>query len=345
MNALGYIDLRSDTITQPTPEMREAMYHAVVGDDVYYDDPTTTELEREGARILGKEAALYVPSGTMSNQLGVLCHTRPGDEIILGEKSHIFEHEVGAAAVLAGVSMRALRYPGTMPDPDMIRAAIRPDDIHEPATALICMENALANGQVVPLDIMRQVYSLAGEHGLPVHLDGARIFNAAASLGVDVGEITRYCDTVNCCLSKALCAPVGSLFAGSDQIVKQARRWRKLLGGGMRQTGFMAAAGLVALREMPKRLLADHANALYLADKLASLDGVKVMADRLDINMVYFTIQRPERLLAHLPDKLQEKRIRICPRTVDGEWRWVTHNDIERTDIDTAVACLAEMIG
>lgn len=344
MDVLGRIDLRSDTVTQPTQAMREAMYHAVVGDDVYRDDAATNELERVGANILGKEAALFVPSGTMSNQIGLLCHTGRGDEVILGERSHIFEHEVGAAAVLSGVSLRTLCYPNTIPVPEMIERAIRPDDIHEPSTALICMENALANGRVVPLETMQEVYAIAQAHDLSVHLDGARLFNAAAALGVDVKKLTEQCDTVSCCLSKGLCAPAGSLFAGQVKTVERARKWRKLLGGGMRQTGFLAAAGLVALRDMPEQLRTDHENAVYLAGKLDALNGVEVAWDRLAINMVFFTIRHQEALLRTLPERLEARNIYICPRTTDGEWRWVTHYGVGQDDIDQAVEALRTLI-
>lgn len=344
MNVLGYIDLRSDTVTQPTDAMRSAISEAMVGDDVYHDDAATNELERVGAEILGKEAALFVSSGTMANQLALLCQTNRGDEIILGEKSHIFEHEVGAAAVLSGVNVRALCFPNTEPDADMIAAAIRQDDIHEPPTTLICIENALANGRVVPADTMRRVYALAQSRQLPVHLDGARLFNAAVALQTDVRKLTQYCDTLNCCLSKGLCAPVGSLFAGDAKTVQRARKWRKLLGGGMRKTGFMAAAGLVALRDMPQRLHVDHENARYMAQRLSALQGVEVRHDRLHINMVYFVIERPETLLASLPERLLAQHIRICERTVEGEWRWVTHHDILRKDVDAAVDALKKII-
>ena len=239
---MRYIDLRSDTVTRPTLAMRAAMAAAEVGDDVYGDDPTVNELEALAAETLGFEAALFVTSGTMGNQLGIMSQTRRGDEIIAGANSHIFMHEVGAAAVLSGVTVRQVDYPNCIPVPAMVEAAIRPDDIHEPPTSLICLENALANGRLVPVETMAEIRRIADEHGLNVHLDGARVFNAAAALGVDVKEITRYADSVSCCLSKGLCAPVGAIFAGRAETVKRARKCRKLLGGGMRQAGILAAA-------------------------------------------------------------------------------------------------------
>lgn len=343
MNELGFIDLRSDTVTHPTREMRQAMFEAVVGDDVYHDDPDTNELEKTAAEILGKEAALFVPSGTMGNQLGVLVNTQRGQEIILGSEAHIFVHEVGGAAVIAGVSMKTVCFDGDLPEPDKIEAAIRPEDIHQPETGLICLENALSNGKVVPQETMKAVYEIAKKHNLPVHLDGARIFNAAISQGIDVREITQYTDTVNVCVSKGLCAPIGSIFAGSADAVKRARKWRKLLGGGMRQTGFMAAPALIAIRDMPKRLPEDHENAHYMAEKLAQIEQVTVKSDRVDINMVFFTIEREKELLDKLPDLLAEDKI-LINELEDGEWRWVTHIDIDKADIDKAVGKLGEVL-
>ena len=251
---MNYIDLRSDTVTKPTLAMRAAMAAAEVGDDVYGDDPTVNELERLAAEMLGKEAAMFVTSGTMGNQLGIMSQTRRGDEIIAGAQSHIVMHEVGAAAVLSGVSIRQIDYPNCVPVPEMIAARIRPDDIHEPPTALICIENALANGRVVPLETMAEIRRIADANNLPIHMDGARVFNAATALGVDVKEITQYTDTLSCCLSKGLCSPVGAIFAGPKATVARARKWRKLLGGGMRQAGILAAAGIISLKDMTKRL-------------------------------------------------------------------------------------------
>lgn len=338
------IDLRSDTVTQPTQAMRDAMYQASVGDDVYQDDPTVNELEQAAAEILGKERALFVTSGTMGNQLGIMTQTQRGEEIIVGAHAHIHMHEVGAAAVLSGVNMRILDYPSCMPDVRMIENAIRPDDIHEPRTALICVENALANGRVVPLDTMEQIYRLAKKNRIPVHLDGARLFNAAAALGTDVKEITQYCDTVSCCLSKGLCAPVGSIFAGPAKLVEKARRYRKMLGGGMRQCGFLAAAGLIAIRDMPKRLHVDHENARYMADELDRIPSVSVMRDQLDINMVFFNITASKKTIDKLPDRMLEKGVKVGGYE-EGAFRWVANNDVSREDIDTAVAVLRDCLG
>lgn len=341
---MNLIDLRSDTVTQQTPEMREAMFKAAVGDDVYQDDPTVNELEETAARILGKEAALFVTSGTMGNQLGLLTQTRRGDEIIAGADCHIVMHEVGAAAVLSGVNIRQLTYPNSIPQPEKIEAFIRPDDIHEPPTALICVENALANGRVVPLETMAGVRRVADAHGIPVHLDGARVFNAATALGCDVKEIAKYADSVSCCLSKGLCAPVGSIFASTNENVARARKYRKMLGGGMRQAGFLAAAGLIAIKDMPGRLAEDHSNAKYMAQRLAALPGVEVDLDSVEIDMVFFKLDRDEKLRVALPDLMLEKGVIIGGEEL-GEFRFVTHYGVTRSDVDRAVDAFAALIG
>lgn len=341
---MRYIDLRSDTVTQPTQAMRDAMHIAEVGDDVYQDDPTVNALEALAAEMLGKEAALFVPSGTMGNQLALMCRTDRGDEVIVSADCHIFMHEVGAAAVLSGANLKQLSFKNGVYDAKLIEKAIRSDDIHEPKTALICMENALANGRVVPVEIMEEVYSLAKKRGIPVHLDGARVFNAAAALDVDVKEITKNCDTVSCCLSKGLCAPVGTVLAGDAATVARARKYRKMLGGGMRQCGFLAAAGILSLKEMTKRLREDHENAAYMAKRLAGLKGVEVDQASVQINMVFFKLDRPAGLIAGLPEKMLEKGIRINGMEY-GEFRFVTSNDVSRADVDYAVDTFAELIG
>ena len=340
---MRYIDLRSDTVTRPTLAMRAAMAAAEVGDDVYGDDPTVNELEALAAETLGFEAALFVTSGTMGNQLGIMSQTRRGDEIIAGANSHIFMHEVGAAAVLSGVTVRQVDYPNCIPVPAMVEAAIRPDDIHEPPTSLICLENALANGRLVPVETMAEIRRIADEHGLNVHLDGARVFNAAAALGVDVKEITRYADSVSCCLSKGLCAPVGAIFAGRAETVKRARKCRKLLGGGMRQAGILAAAGILALKEMPKRLSEDHANAKRLAELLSQIDGVSIDKDSVEINMVFFKLDRSAELKAALPEKMKQHGILINPEEL-GEFRFVTNNDVSAKYVEFVAGTFASLL-
>ena len=336
---MEFIDLRSDTVTHPTDAMREAMAVAQVGDDVCGDDPTVNELERLAADMTGKEAALFVPSGTFGNQVALLTHCKQGQEVILGEACHIVQHEVGAAAVIAGVQLRPIPDPGGCLDREAVSRRIRPEDIHYPETGLICMENAHSDGQVVPLTAMRAVYDLAGENGLPVHLDGARLFNAATCLGVDAPEITRYCDTVMFCLSKGLCAPVGSMVAGDKEWIELARKNRKLMGGGMRQAGILAAAGIIALTDMTKRLHEDHDRARRLADALSRVSGIEVDPDALDINMVYVKIDTalsPQAMVA----RCRERGVLIYPPE-DGRMRLVTHYWIDDDGVKTAVDVLA----
>ena len=339
------IDLRSDTVTQPTPEMRQAMFDAIVGDDVYGDDPTVNKFEALAAEMLGKESAMFVPSGTMGNQVSVMTHTRRGDEIILSDASHIAVHEGGGAAALSQVMLRPLHYDNVLPEPEKIRAAIREHgNVHYPRTGLICVENPLAVGNVVPLETLKEIYDIAKEHKIPVHMDGARIFNAAEALGVEASEIAKYCDSVNVCISKGLCAPVGSVVAGSREFIEEARRNRKILGGGMRQCGVLAAAGIIAFEKMSKRLGEDHANAKYMAEKLSKIDGVTLDMSSVEINMVFFKLDRPADVINTLPDKMLAENI-LINGIEDGEFRFVTHNDISKQDIDTAIEVFAKIIG
>lgn len=336
---MRYIDLRSDTVTMPTEDMRNSMLNAEVGDDVYGDDPTVKQLEDLAAKMVGKEAAIFVPSGTMGNQLAVLTHTRRGNEIILEEHCHIVEHEVGASAVISGVQLRTLRgINGVMQERDVL-AAIREDDIHYPVTGLICLENALSNGKVIDLPHMKSIYKIGVNHGIPVHLDGARLFNAATSLKVDVKEIAACADSVMFCLSKGLCAPIGSMLAGKKDFIERARKNRKLLGGGMRQAGVIAAPGIIALEKMTKRLDVDHANAKYFAEKLGFIDHFNILDDFLDINMVFFTIDQNFIDSATLVDYLHKKGIKINP-IEGGLYRFVTNNDVTRKDIDYVIDCI-----
>ena len=337
------IDLRSDTVTQPTNKMREKMFNAVVGDDVYDDDITVKELESYTAALLNKEAALFVPSGTFGNQLSLLTHTKRGDEVIVGSDSHILFHEVGAASVIAGVQLRPLEAFGGRFDIKKLENLIREDDIHYPDTGLICVENAHGNGSVISLEKMEEIYNLAKNKNVPVHLDGARIFNAAASLNVEAKEIAKHCDSLMFCISKGLCAPIGSLVVGTKEFILKAKRNRKLMGGGLRQAGFLAAAGLVSLKDMVKRLDEDHENAKYLASQLNSFDFISVIYDRLDINMVFFTM--PDSIITEnlFISKLLEKGIKING-TECGEYRFVTNNDISKEDIDYVIKTIKEII-
>ena len=339
-----WIDLRSDTVTQPTQQMREAMYTAQVGDDVYGDDPTVVELERTAAEMMGKEAALFVASGTMGNAVAVMSHTQRGDEILLSDTAHIVAHEVGGAAVLSQAFIHTLHFENGIFDSEQIRAAIRDrNNIHFPRTGMICVEEPLATGKVVPLEALQQVYSMAQEEGIPVHMDGARIFNAATALKVDVKEIAACADSVMFCLSKGLCAPVGSLLVGSREYIERARKNRKMLGGGMRQCGFLAAAGLVALKVMSKRLQEDHDNARYMAERLQKMPGVSLDLDSVEINMVFFRLDAPAQLIHSLPEKMLEAGVKING-VEDGEFRFVTTHDTSREDIDRALDLFEKFI-
>ena len=332
------IDFRSDTVTRPTKEMREAT--AIVGDDVYQDDPTIKELEELAAKMTGKEASLFVTSGTMGNQLSIYVQTARGDEIIVGKSAHIKNYEVGASAVISGVSYHLIQEIDGMMPLSKIEKGIRGTDVHFPDTSLICIENAHGSGKVLPLDYMKSVSVLAKENNLKVHLDGARIFNAATHLNVDAGEIAQYVDSVTFCLSKGLASPIGSMLCGTREFIEKARRGRKLLGGGMRQVGILGAAGLVSLREMTKRLYIDHENARYLADKLNNIKGIEVDYNRLDINMVFIktAIDYPN-LIQYFKDK------DILIGGYKGRFlRIAVHNDVSRKDIDTLVSCFEEYL-
>jgi threonine aldolase len=338
---MRYIDLRSDTVTMPTEEMRKAMAEAPVGDDVYGDDPTINKLEEIAAKKIGKEAALFVPTGTMGNQLAIMSHTSYGDEIIVGANSHIVVHEVGAAARLSGVSYAIVdNHDDRIYAKDILKK-IRTDDIHHPKTGLVCFENALANGTVVPLDIMKEAYETAKSKGIPVHTDGARLFNAASALGVDASDIAKYTDSVMFCLSKGLCAPVGSMLCGTKEFVDRARKHRKLLGGGMRQAGILAAAGIIALEKMTGRLNDDHSNAKYMMERLAEMPEISLKPIDVQIDMVYFDIVKEGFDAEGFTTYLLENGVKIN-NDYPLEYRYVAHNDISRDDIDKVMQLMKD---
>lgn len=340
---MKFIDLRSDTVTMPTDEMREAIANALVGDDVYGDDPTVNKLEELAAKKVGKEAALFVPSGTFGNQLALFTHTRRGQEVVLGKNNHIVVHEVGASAVIAGVQLRTLETKNGSMNPLDVEKAIRQDDIHEPETGLICVENAHGCGSVIPLENLKEIKQIAQKHSIPVHMDGARIFNAAISLNVDVKEIADCADSVMFCLSKGLSAPAGSMLAGSKKFIDRARKNRKLMGGGMRQIGILAAAGIIALEKMTLRLEEDHKNAKYFADELSKLPGINVLFDRTDIDMIFFEMGEdiiPEKKFI---EKLYEKNIKVSGAE-NGEYRFVTHIGVTKEDIDFVINSMKELM-
>lgn len=339
---MNWIDLRSDTVTHPTPRMREAMAIAPVGDDVYGDDPTVLELEQAGARILGKEAALFVASGTMGNQLAIMSQTDRTNEVILPDSCHVIAHEAGAAALLSGVQMRCQPVTDGLMDLARLEATIRktPEDIHSPRTVLLHYEQADSDGRILPLAYQQSIRRIADHYHVRVHIDGARLFNAATALGEAPATLAAQADTVTVCLSKGLCAPVGSILAGTRETIDLARRKRKILGGGWRQAGILAAAGLIALQEMTLRLGEDHQNAAYLAGQLKSFpDWFKIEREP-KINMVFFRLTGYPLPADRLVERLHEVGILINPPD-DGLLRLVTHYWITRTQIDQLVTVLA----
>jgi threonine aldolase len=337
------VDLRSDTLTTPTPQMRAAMAAAEVGDDVWEEDPTVRRLEARAAERFGKEAGLFVASGTMGNQVAVLTHTRPGQEVIADSDAHIMSFEVAGIARLALCQTRGIATERGLPDPAHVRAAIRPKNIHIPVTGLICLENThnRHSGVAFTPDEIGAVAAVGREHGIPVHLDGARIFNAAVALGRDPREYGAVVDTVQFCISKGLAAPVGSLIVGTRAFIREARRTRKLLGGGMRQVGVLAAAGLVALDTMVDRLAEDHAHARRLAEGLAALPGVRIDLSRVQTNIAIFHVDRPG-AVAELTEGCAARKVKIHaigPSSI----RCVTHKDVDAEDIERAIAAFREI--
>jgi threonine aldolase len=332
------IDLRSDTLTHPTPEMRRAMFEAEVGDDVYGEDPTVNRLEAMAAQMMGKEAALFTTSGTQSNLTAVLTLTHHGDEVILGNEAHILWYEVAGAATLGGVVLRTVpNDSGGRLSLDDIDRTIRGKDIHYPETTLLCLENThnRCGGTVLTSDYTDEVCNLAHRRGLKVHLDGARIFNAAVALGVPACALAQNVDSVAVCLSKGLSAPVGSVLCGSKDFVKRARKFRKMLGGGMRQAGVIAAAGIVALETMLDRLAEDHANARRLAQGLAGIKGIRLVQDDIPTNIVMFDLS-PESSVVEFMEGLDRAGVKIGLR--DGRpFRAVTNRMVSSSDIDEAL--------
>jgi threonine aldolase len=340
------IDLRSDTVTLPSPEMRRAMYEAELGDDVYGEDPTVNRLQEMAAEIMGKEAALLVASGTMGNLVAIMSHCSRGQEVIVGDKSHIYQAEAGSASVLWGTPYRAIptgKY-GAL-DPDRVEAEIHPDDPHYGVTGLICLENThnYCGGTVVRPEELAAVAAVARKHALPVHLDGARIFNAAVALKIPVQQLTRHADSVTFCLSKGLSCPVGSVLCGSKEFIALARRNRKLVGGGMRQAGVLAAAGIVALNTMVHRLEEDHYHARILAEGLADMPHLTVDLDTVQTNMVYFRIDDAVGGWRTFQQRLAERGVLVS--NIEPDYlRAVTHYGIGRRDIDLALLAIREVI-
>ncbi len=337
---MRYIDLRSDTVTQPTDAMRQAMLHAEVGDDVYGEDPCVNALEAFGARLLGKQAALFVPSGTMSNLLAVMSHCQRGEGAILGNAAHIYRYEAQGSAVLGSVALQPLpmQRDGTLAFDD-IKAALAPDDAHFVQTRLICLENT-HNGKVLPLSYLQEMGAFVAERGLKLHLDGARLFNAAVASETPVEVIAAPFDSISICLSKGLGAPVGSLLVGSHDFIARARRLRKMLGGGMRQAGILAQAGLFALEQHVTRLADDHRRAKRLAEGLAALPGIELDLSLVQSNMVFLRLREGES--APLLAFMKERGILFSGY---GELRLVTHLQINDDDIEEVIDAFTEYLG
>jgi threonine aldolase len=340
------VELRSDTFTRPTEAMRRAMYEAEVGDEVWDEDPTVDRLEELAARLMGKEAALFVSSGTQANLVGLLSHTQRGDEVILGDKSHIFSFETAGASVVGGLQLRPLPNGSSGElEPDQIRASIRnPEDVHNPRTGALALENThnRCGGAVLDILAMRAMTGVARKAGIPVHLDGARVFNAAAALQLPASELVESADSVGFCLSKGLGAPVGSVLCGSEEYIDRGRKYRKMLGGGMRQAGVLAAAGLVALEQNVDRLAEDHANARLLAEGLAAIPGISVDPDRVQSNIVFFDITGTGIEPRDFVDRLWAEGVHLSGNTTT--FRAVLSYEAPRPGIERALDVIAQAV-
>jgi threonine aldolase len=342
MSAPGIVDLRSDTLTVPDDGMRAAMAHAEVGDDVWGEDPTVRRLEDEMSRQLGKHAAVFVPSGTMGNLACVAAQTRPGDEVLADAQAHLVVYEVGGTAIVAGIQLRVLESVDGIPDAESVTAAVRAPDVHQPVSTLLCIENKHNRRGGAAVDGARVHTAARAAHarGLRVHCDGARLFNAAVALGVPPAELVDECDTVTVCISKGLGAPVGSVVSGDAPTIEAVRRWRKRLGGGMRQAGVIAAAGLYALEHNLERLAEDHANARVLADAVAGCPGATLRRPAVATNIVLFDTPAPA---AELADRMREEGVLVStmgPRTL----RCVTHLDVDAASVRRAAGVIARVL-
>jgi len=344
---MEYVDLRSDTVTKPTPEMREAMAEAEVGDDVYRDDPTVNKLEAVAAAKLGKEASIFVPSGTMGNLLALLVHCQRGDEVIVGNKSHIYLNEAGGMSALGGIQPCPVpnQKDGTLALDDIL-ASIRTEDVHHPITRLVCLENTqnICGGVPLTAEYTRQVGELAHKNGLALHIDGARIFNSAAAQNIDVKELAAPADSVMFCLSKGLASPIGSMLVGMEKFIARARHLRKMVGGGMRQVGVIAAAGLISVEKMTTRLGDDHIHAKKLADGLRQIDEVVLDAGSPFTNMIYFTLADSVKLNAsQAAEKMKEHGILVDPDD-QRRFRLVTHYWIDDNAVERAVSAFKKVL-
>jgi threonine aldolase len=336
------VDLRSDTVTRPTPEMRRAMAEAEVGDDVFSDDPTVNKLQELAAKRLGKEAGIFVPTGTMGNQIAVKTHTKPGDAIIVDEDCHIIHYEVGGPAVHSHVITETVPSERGIMSYEAVKARIRQESTHTPGTSLLCLENThnRAGGTIIPLEHMQKLSEAARRAGLKVHLDGARLFNASVASGVDIKEFAACADTVMFCFSKGLCCPVGSMLVGSREFIDRAHRIRKLMGGGMRQVGVLAACGLVALEKMVDRLADDHRRARHLAEALDELPGLRVDREPVQPNMVFAETDVPAK---QIQNALAEREVVFLP-VASKRIRLVLHNDVDDEKLDLAIGAFRSVL-
>jgi len=341
---ITYSDFRSDTVTRPTDKMRRAMADSVVGDDVLGDDPTVLELERRAAETMGKEAALFCPSGTMANSIAVKMWTNALEEVIVEERSHIYNMESTHMTFISGVTPRPVRSDRGAMDPKDVAAAVRKPNVHTPQTTLICLENTHNNwgGAVIPLENFQAIRKIADENGLKVHLDGARIFNASVASGVPVNEYAREVDSLQFCLSKGLSAPVGSLLAANRERIEFGRRLRKALGGGMRQVGVLAAPGLIALTEMVDRLKDDHIRAKTLARGISGLPGIKIDPGTVETDILIFGFDHPSISVAAMLERMKAKG--ILALAVSGGIRMVTHKDVGDEDVDRAIKAFRDIL-
>lgn len=341
----AFIDLRSDTVTKPTPAMRKAMAEAEVGDDVFGEDPTVNALQEKVANILGKEASIFVPSGTMANQLAIKSHTQPGDEVIIEATSHPYNFEGGASAALSGIQFFCLKGSRGILDAQQIEEAIRPDDHHFPVTRLICLENThnRGGGSIYPIEKIAEISQLARSKGLLVHLDGARLWNASVASGIKPHQYAQWADSVSVCLSKGLGAPIGSLVAGTKVFIDRVHRFRKMFGGGMRQAGIVAAAGIYALDHHIERLKEDHQNAKRLASGLREIKGISIKPEEVETNILIFDVSGTGMTPVQIRDAMKQEGV-LIHAVGKTQIRLVTHLDVSKEDVEIALKAFRKVL-
>ena len=343
---MNIIDLRSDTVTKPSAAMKQAMFNAPLGDDVFGDDPTVNKLQSETAMMLGKQAGLFVPSGTMGNQIALKTLTQPGDEVILDHESHIFRYEVAGAAVMSGLQFHTIHGPGGIMTAEQVREAIRPEDIHQPRTSVVCLENThnRAGGVVYPLNEIKKISALCKRQKIKMHLDGARLWNASIASGIPLKEYSKYFDSVMVCFSKGLGCPAGSVLAGNKEFIERARRSRKMMGGGMRQAGILAGAGLYALKHNIKRMAEDHRRAQTLAKRISQISKIKIDLTSVQTNIVVFDIKQTGMRSEQAMKELARKGLWLVSFG-PTRLRAVTHLDVDDKDIENAGSIVRKIFG